>query len=228
MRLRVWLLAVSLLFITGCASFAPVRRAQVSPGFSVDLKFGYTSPLSEEAYWFFDVGSDCPLCFSKPVAVSELALRYGVKRPGARGIQFGLIANGLAPQLEIFAEMQQQPDWNLGGGLRLGLPLIGSWATYQLFAIYERRLNEKHTLLYTPGIFLHAGHSPNRMNSGTLFLLSQALGLEIDSGPFTLAPAVSLSIGHASVNLSYSKPSSSMVFILDGSISLSLHQRNAK
>ncbi|RMD94554.1 MAG: hypothetical protein D6814_14365 [Calditrichaeota bacterium] len=227
MKKIIAFLANGLFFITGCASFAPMRSAQVAPGFSGDVKLGMTSSLSKEAYWLYDAGSDCPLCDSKPIAVSEVAFRYGIKKPGARGIQLGLVGNDMDAQLEFFSEVRQRPAWKLGGGLRLGLPLVASWASHQLFVVYERRLGENSTFCYAPGIYYHTGHSPNCMNHGSLFLLSQGLGLEFSTGLVSLTPAVTISVGNATVNIADEGQSSSMDVILAGSVSISLHRQSA-
>jgi len=94
------------MILGGCASFSPIRSAEVNQGLALHVKGGVTSPPSEETYWFYDLG-DCPLCGSSPMPATDVGVTYGSKRTSV-----GLFLSGLEPQLEVYQQLHdvQKPD----------------------------------------------------------------------------------------------------------------------
>ena len=191
--------------LSGCASFSSGRSAQVDRGLSCHIKAGATIPPSRETWWFWDIGSDCPLCYSKSIPIAEVGLHYGFKlSETSRPFSIGLLVGGDVPQAEIYAQLHEGEKEDYGIGGRLGL--LTGWYSHQLFFLYDRQLGEDLKLLINPGLFYHTGQSPNGANTGSLLFFTQSVGLAFESDYYTFTPCVSLIAGKGKLSIASMPP----------------------
>jgi hypothetical protein len=175
----------------GCTSFATVRSARVHPGASVTLQGSLSSPPGDEAGWFWSL--DCSVDCSHSVVALDASWTYGWA--GEKPYSLGLGVNGfLFPYVEGYAQLNGDTAHAFGVGARIGLPLIG-WSNHQVYARYDLPLASGTRVLINPGLFLHAGNSPNGQNPGHFLAFVQGVGVEHRGERRTVVPAVALIVG---------------------------------
>lgn len=189
---RVHLLGLILgLACAGCTSFATVRSAEVRPGPSLTVQASTTTPPGDDAAWFWSF--DCAFECDHPISSFDVALAFG--RTGERPYTLGAGVNGLInPYLEGYLQLSQTPDRPYGIGARLGVPLAG-WANHQIYGRYDVPFGDGQRLLLNPGLFFHAGNSPNGENPGRFLALVQGLGLELGGETASVVPALAVGFG---------------------------------
>lgn len=193
MHARVVSLAVLALGLAaaGCTSFATVRSAEVHPGRSVTVQTSITSPTGDGVGWFY--GLDCSSACSHSVAALDAAFTYGWA--GEKPYTLGFGVNGiLFPYVETYTQLSGDSARAFGVGARLGLPVIG-WGSHQVYARYDIPLAGGTRVLWNPGLFLHAGNSPNGGNPGHFLAMVQGVGVEHRGERSTIVPAVALILG---------------------------------
>jgi hypothetical protein len=203
MHARLASLAILLLgaLASGCTSFATVRPARVQPGGAFIVQGSITTPPGEEAGWFWSV--DCAVACNGPVVAVDAAYTYGWT--GARSYALGVGVNGgMVPYVEAYAQLGGDTARAYGLGARIGIPAFG-WASHQLYARYDVPLAGGTRLLLNPGVFLHAGNSPNGENPGHFVALVPAIGVEHRGARRTTVPAVALVVGRGERE-SYGRP----------------------
>ena len=213
-----WLTLLAYFMVLDCASFSPMRPANVKQGISFRAKGGLSNPPGRETYWFFDFGGDCPLCSSKPIAISEIGLNYGFKP-----YSLGVLMNGLVPQLELYRQLHDgdKSDYGLGG--RLGIPI--GWHSHQLFFVYDRMLNDYLKLIFNPALFYHTGQSSNGANTGSLLFFTPGIGLTIESKYMTFLPGISFIAGRGKLSLSGEPIRRFSDFFMTFSLAITIHKR---
>jgi|GEM_PF-2870148 hypothetical protein len=105
--------------------------------------------------------SDCPLCYSKSIPITEIGFRYGFKP-----FSIGLILSGSVPQVDLYWQLHEGEKADFGIGCSLGLPK--GWSSHQIYLLFDRRITGHLKLLVNPGLFYHTGQSPNKANKGSL------------------------------------------------------------
>jgi hypothetical protein len=178
---------------TGCTSFATVRSAQVHPGSSSTFQASITSPTGDGVGWFY--GLDCSSDCSHSVAALDAAFTYGWA--GEKPYTLGFGVNGLLfPYVEAYTQLSGDSARAFGVGARLGVgqPVLG-WGNHQVYARYDIPLAGGTRVLWNPGVFLHAGNSPNGANPGHFLALVQGVGVEHRRERSTIVPAVALIVG---------------------------------
>src|SRR5688572_17140195 len=103
----------------GCTTFSAARPADVSLGPSYHAKFGLGQPGDPAVSWFSDF-SDCVLCKSSPVAQTEIGYTHGWRAKSGRKYTAGVFLDGLAPQVDLYAQRRESATSNLGYGVRAG------------------------------------------------------------------------------------------------------------
>jgi hypothetical protein len=174
----------------GCTSFATVRSAQVQPGGSLTLQGSLSSPPGDEAAWFWSLScaDDC----DHPIASVDAAYAYGWA--GDQPFTLGAGVNGFFPYVEGYAQLSGDSARAFGVGGRLGIPATG-WSNHQLYGRLDLPLAGGRRVLWNPGVFLHAGRSPNGLSRGHFVAMVQAVGLEHRGPRRTIVPALALVVG---------------------------------
>lgn len=174
----------------GCTSFATVRSAQVHPGSSFTMQGSLTTPPGDETGWFWSL--DCAEDCSPPIANVDALYTYG--SAGERPYSLTAGVSGLVPYVEGYKQLNAGSARPYGVGARVGLPVIG-WSDHQLYGRYDVRLGDGRRLLWNPGVFLHAGRSPNGQSRGHFAAVVQAVGMEHRGPRRTVVPALALVVG---------------------------------
>ena len=178
---------------TGCTSFATVRSARVHPGSSATFQASATSPTGDGVGWFY--GLDCSSACSRSVAALDAGFTYGWAGEHPSTLGFGV--NGiLFPYVEGYTQLSGDSARAFGVGARLGVgqPVLG-WGNHQVYARYDIPLAGGTRVLWNPGLYLHAGNSPNGDNPGHFLALVQGVGVEHRRERSTIVPAVALVVG---------------------------------
>lgn len=204
--------------VMGCASFSSMRPADIKQGISFHIKGGLSNPPGRETYWFYDFGSDCPLCFSKPIAISEIGLNYGFKP-----YSLGVLMNGFVPQLELYRQLHEGDKSDYGFGGRLGIPI--GWHSHQLYFVYHKKMNDHLKVMFNPGLFYHTGQSPNGANTGSLLFFTQGIGLAIESNYITFLPGVAFIGGKGELSISDEPKRRFNDFFMTFSLALTIHRK---
>lgn len=193
MHASIQALAVLLLAAAGagCTSFATVRSAQVHPGTSLTVQGSVSSPPGDGAAWFWTL--DCSENCDHAIGSVDAALTVG--RASEHPFAVGVGVNGiLFPYVEGYTQLNRDTARAFGVGARVGIPVIG-WSSHQLYGRYDILLENGRRVLWNPGMFLHAGQSPNGENRGHFLAMVQAVGLEYRGERRTVVPAVALVVG---------------------------------
>lgn len=167
----------------GCTSFATVRSAQVQPGGSFTVQGSLTTAPGDETGWFWSL--DCAEDCSHPIASVDALYTYG--SAGERPYSLGAGVNGLYPYVEGYKQLNADSARAYGVGARVGIPAIG-WTNHQLYGRYDIGLGDGQRLLWNPGVFLHAGSSPNGQSRGHFLAMVQAVGMEHRGARRTVVP----------------------------------------
>src|SRR5215510_15366254 len=167
----------------GCASFATVRSAEVTPGLAVATQASLAGRPGDDAAWFFIL--DCTNNCDRPIASGDVAMAYGVKSGSDVPFTIGAGLNGTFPYLEGYAQLGRGKI-PFGIGARAGIPL--DWAMHELYGRVDIPLSQWARLLWNPGVVYLTGNSPNGENPGSLTAISQGVGLQLGVGNFTFTP----------------------------------------
>jgi len=168
----------------GCASFATVRSAEVTPGLAVATQASLAGRPGDDAAWFFIL--DCTNNCDRPIASGDVAMAYGVKSGSDVPFTIGAGLNGTFPYLEGYAQLGRGKI-PFGIGARAGIPL--DWAMHELYGRVDIPLSQWARLLWNPGVVYLTGNSPNGENPGSLTAISQGVGLQLGVGNFTFTPS---------------------------------------
>jgi hypothetical protein len=184
----------ALLLTSGCTTFGAVRSAEVHAGPSVAVQGSFSSPVGDEAGWFWTL--DCAGHCDTPVAGVEAVVTYGwPNASGGRGVAVGVGASGVYPFVDGYVQLGAgRVPFGVGG--RVGLPLT-SWREHQLSGRVDVPLGGGRALLLNPGLFVHEGRSPNGASRGHFVGFTQGVGLLIPGAHVDLTPAVTLVAGSA-------------------------------
>ncbi|HST57233.1 MAG TPA: hypothetical protein VLK84_01015 [Longimicrobium sp.] len=174
----------------GCTSFATVRSAQVQPGSSFTVQGSLSTPPGDETGWFWSL--DCAEDCSHPIAGVDALYTYG--SAGERPYSLSAGVNGLVPYVEGYTQLNGDSGRAYGVGARVGIPVTG-WTSHQLYGRYDIGLGDGRRLLWNPGVFLHAGRSPNGESRGHFVAMVQAVGMEHRGPRRTVVPALALVVG---------------------------------
>jgi hypothetical protein len=186
------LLLVAVSAVAGCASFGPVRPAEVTAGPSATGRVSLAAPPGDDAAWLwsFFCAQDC----NRSILGYELDYIHGfVPEGGGRPFEVGAGISGIYPFVHGYMQLGVgERPW--GVGARVGVPVTG-WHQHQLYARHDLALAGGNRLILNPALFLHTGNSPNGENSGTFIALVPSVGLEIPHGRVSLLPSASLVTG---------------------------------
>lgn len=105
----------------------------------------------------------------------------------------------------------------------LGIPI--GWHSHQLFFVYDLKLNDRMKVLINPGIFHHAGQSPNGANTGSLLFFMQCIGMAIECNYITFFPGASFIAGRGELSISNEPPGRFNDFFMTFSLAISIHKK---
>ena len=175
---------VPLLFAAGgCASFAPVQSAQVTPGTRIDVGASLTSAPGEEAGWFWSL--DCGASCDTPVFFPHLGMRLGrTPEDGSRPYEVGFGISGVMPYADGYIQMGDAP-YPYGFGLRVGT--LGHLLDVTFTGRLDVPLATGGRLVLNSSLYGLFGNSPNGANPGSFLAFVQGVGIQP-------APGVMLSV----------------------------------
>lgn len=176
----------------GCASFATVRSAEVTPGASVVTQASLAGRPGDEASWFFSF--DCAANCDRSIASSDVAFAYGVNDGSDVPFTIGAGLNGTFPYLESYVQLGRGRI-PFGIGARAGIPI--GWAMHEVYGRLDIPLSPSARLLWNPGFVYLTGNSPNGENPGSLNAIAQGVGIQFGAGNFTFTPSAALVWGRA-------------------------------
>ena len=187
-----------LALIGACTTFSAARPADVPLGASYHTKAGIAAPHEAAVGWFGDF-SDCVLCRKPRIAQSEFGVAWGLRARDGRKYSVGAFLDGLAPQVDLYAQRLEGPVHNMGVGVRAGPASADDW-TAKLYVLYDRRHGEDVRLLLAPGAYYYGRfHDPDGEHGASpawLAGLTQSVGVEYSVGSVTYTPQLTLVAVH--------------------------------
>jgi hypothetical protein len=146
----------------------------------------------DEAGWFWSL--ECAAGCNHTVAGADISLSYGIPSAAGPGIAIGGGINGVYPYAEGYVQVVSRPvPAGIGGRLGIG----GGWSEHHLYGRLDVPLGKRGRLLVNPGLFYHAGNTPNGQIPGSFLGLVQSLGLEAGVGRIRFTPGLALVWGRA-------------------------------
>jgi hypothetical protein len=203
MRIVQSAVLVSLFGATSCTTFTSVRSAEVRPGPSFSAQASASSPVGDEAGWFY--AYDCSSRCSMPVVGGDFSLASGFGTAGGRGTTIGIGTSGFYPYVEFYTQLDASQRRPVGVGGRLGIPL-GGWMEHRIYARVDvANQDGSQRFLWNPGLVLTTGSSPNGANGGSVHGLANGVGVQLGNGGVVWTPSVSLVVARAG-HESYGQP----------------------
>lgn len=190
-RRGAWFATLMIVCNGGCTTFAPVRSAEVAPGYSHDMGITLASAPGEEAAWFWSL--ECEVECDHAILSYGMSSSYGVVSDEGRAYELGAGLAGTYPYLHGFVQVRRGAR-PFGIGARIGLSVKG-WREDALLAAYDIILGPADRLLFTSTVFRHGGNSPNGENPGSFLAFAQAIGLRHGTGRRRLTPSLGLAVG---------------------------------
>jgi hypothetical protein len=182
--------------LAACTTFSAARPADIPLGDSFHLKYGLGRPRDPAVTWWGSGLDDCGLCEGRSIMQTELGWQHGWRGPGARKYSAGLFLDGLAPQLDLYAQLGESPSTNWGIGVRGGSPRP-KHGTAKIYLLHDRRTSADTRLLLAPGLFWYGNlHDPDRREHGSspawMAAVTQAVGFEIEAERVIFTPQLTL------------------------------------
>lgn len=178
----------------GCASFATVRSAEVTPGLAVVVQASVASlPGGELAQ------IECGSCAAAPVS-GDVAFAYGLNGGSHVPFTIGAGMTGTYPYLEGYAHLGRG-KMPFGIGARAGIP--PQPMMHELYGRLDIPLARWARVLWNPGVVYLSGHSSGTggffdpSGSGWFIGTTQGVGIQFGAGNFTLTPSAALVFGRA-------------------------------
>src|SRR5262249_48394963 len=110
---------VGLFAMGGCASFATVRSAEVTPGPAITTQASVAGRPGDDAAWFFSF--DCASSCDHSIVSPDIAFAYGLNADSNVPLTVGAGLNGTFPYLEGYAQLGRG-NIPFGIGARGGIP----------------------------------------------------------------------------------------------------------
>jgi hypothetical protein len=178
---------------TGCTTFGAPRSARVTPGFSTSFQATVTTPVGDEAGWFWSF--DCVSRCDHSIVAPEIAFSWGVLESGTIPADLTVGLSGTYPFFDGYFQIGQgSRPW--GAGARVGS--TGNWHEIQLYSRHDFPAGDNETVLWNPALFIITGNSPNGANPGSFFAFVQSVGIQARSDHFTAVPGLALVLGRGS------------------------------
>ena len=178
--------------LAACTSFSTVRSAEVHPGPSAAVQASATTPLDDDAGWFWSF--DCADACGDRVFGGDAGVAYGWRPDGsARAFAVAVGTSGTHPYVDGYVQLAggRRP---YGVGLRLGPP-VTPWREHQLYGRWDVPAGPGRRVLLNPALLLHEGRSPNGENPGTFLGFVQGVGLLLEGDRVSWTPSVALVTG---------------------------------
>lgn len=181
-----------LLALAACTSFSTVRSAEVHAGPSALVQGAATTPLDDDAGWFWSF--DCDRECGDQVISGDAGVAYGWRPDGsARAFALAIGTSGTHPYVDGYLQLDggRRP---YGVGVRLGPP-VTPWREHQLYGRLDVPMGEGRRLLLNPAVLVHEGRSPNGENPGTFVGFVQGVGLLLEGERVSWTPSLAIVTG---------------------------------
>lgn len=179
--------------LAGCTTFGATRSAEVTPGPAASFQLALTSPVDDEAGWFWSY--DCASSCGHTIFAPELAFTWGQLEDDSTPVEVSLGISGVYPFIDFYAQAGQgERPWGVGG--RAGT--VGTWHELEIYGRFDAPAGDRQRLLWNPALYLFTGNSPNGANPGTFYAMIHSFGLEARGDRVSAAPSASIVIGRGS------------------------------
>lgn len=193
--MRLVLAAVALIGVASCTTFTSVRSAEVRPGPSFSAQASASSPVGDEAGWFYSL--ECVSACNTHVAGGDFSFASGFGTASGRGATLGIGTSGFFPYVELYTQLDASSRHPFGIGGRFGIPLSGV-SEHRVYARVDVANEDgSQRFLWNPGLVLTTGNSPNGENPGSVLGLANGFGIQLGNGGTVWTPSVSLVIARA-------------------------------
>jgi hypothetical protein len=196
-RLRRHLVALATIVpsLAACTTVSAARPADVHLGDTYHLKVGMGKPREPAVTWWGSGLGDCGLCEGRSIGQTEIGWEHGW-RAGSHKYSAGLFLDGVAPQVDLYAQLGESPVVNWGIGARGGRAGDRT-GTAKLYLLHDRQIGVNTRLLLVPGLYWYGNlHDPDGREHGAspawMAGITQAIGVEVEADRLVVTPQVAI------------------------------------
>lgn len=203
------LLPLVVAVLSGCASFAQVRSADVQPGTTIDLGMSVATPPGEAAAWFWNL--DCGAVCDGMLFFPNFGVRLGLQpEGGTRPYELGFGVSGIMPYVDAYVQLADGPR-PFGLGARVAT--MGAVSDLTLTGRYDLALRTGTRVLFNSSAYVLHGDSPNGQTPGNFYAFIQGVGLQPIPDVFL---SLSLVAGHTDRRSYQTRTTGNTAFVVAG------------